>query len=108
MGRPEELVRLAARAAALLSRVAGEVERELLRALEEALGVPLTRESLLLRSLYNFNPGGREDAGELARAVARYMGFESEEDVWRYLRRLGRRGRGDRERPGPGGAEGPG
>ncbi|BES80556.1 hypothetical protein [Pyrodictium abyssi] len=79
------LIRLGSQAAEAVD----EVRQEILGALEEALGIELTPEKRVLRSLYSFNPPRQPSLEELRALIARSMGLEDGSQLEEYLRGLG-------------------
>ena len=79
------LIRLGSRAAEAVDKV----RQEILGAFEEALGIELTPEKRVLRSLYSFNPPRQPSLEELRALIARSMGLEDGSRLEECLRGLG-------------------
>ncbi len=91
----EELLELA-RAIRELTSSIESIKSEIIHAVEDALGVPLTPETLRIMRLYSFRGPREEDAEALRRLVARYMGLEEGVDVVEYLKSLSGGGPGSK------------
>ncbi len=69
-------------------RAAEEAERGILKALEDALGVPLSLETYRVRRLYRFPAPRQPTLDELRSLIARHMELEGIDDVLSYLKSI--------------------
>ncbi|HID41566.1 MAG TPA: hypothetical protein EYP33_05365 [Pyrodictium sp.] len=80
------------RASNQVAEAIDNIRREFLETLEEALGIDLTPEKRMLRSLYSFNPPAQPSLEELRELIARSMGLSNGIQLEEYLRSLGKTG----------------
>lgn len=80
------------RASNQVAEAVDNIRRGFLETLEDALGIDLTPEKRMLRSLYSFNSPAQPSLEELRELIARSMGLSNGVQLEEYLRSLGKTG----------------